>query len=167
MLACNPATAKQQERIFEFLMKRVMKDAKAFFEAIGKESTKEVEAQVRTYLKTQKAGAFQALRSPDLKVLHNGWRNMMSLHRKRSEVCSKKATFGKKIVFTNLFSLRTLQYGHSPTVFFRVVTLPGGHDPAYGSTPVTTRTDQRAFSISPIHYLSVDMISGPLNFRCR
>jgi transposase len=102
ILTYNPATAKRQERIFEFHMKRVMKEAKAFFEMIAKEPTKEVEAQMRTFLKTQKVGSSQALRFHDFKVWHNGWKNMFSLQRKRSEVRAKKATFGKKIVFTNI-----------------------------------------------------------------
>jgi transposase len=102
ILTYNPATAKRQERIFEFQMKRVMKEAKAFFETIAKEPTKEAEAQMRTFLKTQKVGASQALRFHDFKVWHNGWKNMFSLQRKRSEVRTKKATFGKKIVFTNI-----------------------------------------------------------------
>jgi transposase len=107
ILTYNPATAKRQERIFEFQMKRVMKEAKAYFETIAKEPTKEVEAQIRTYLKTQKVSASRALRFYDCKVWHNGWRNMMSLQRKRSEVRSKRATFGKKIVFTNLMGATT------------------------------------------------------------
>ncbi len=102
ILTYNPATAKRQERIFEFHMKRVMKEAKAFFEMIAKEPTKEVEAQMRTFLKTQKVGSSQALRFHDFRVWHNGWKNMFSLQRKRSEVRAKKATFGKKIVFTNI-----------------------------------------------------------------
>ena len=102
ILTYHPATAKRQERIFEFQMKRVMKEAKAFFETIAKEPTKEVEAQMRTFLKTQKVGASQALRFHDFKVWHNGWKNLFSLQRKRSEVRTKKAAFGKKIVFTNI-----------------------------------------------------------------
>lgn len=102
ILTYHPATAKRQERIFEFQMKRLMKEAKAFFETIAKEPTQEVEAQMRTFLKTQKVGASQALRFHDFKVWHNGWKNMFSLQRKRSEVRAKKATFGKKIVFTNI-----------------------------------------------------------------
>ncbi|MFQ5903905.1 MAG: IS1634 family transposase [Candidatus Binatia bacterium] len=102
VLTYHGATAKRQEKIFEFQMKRVMKEAKAFFETIAQESTAEAQAQMRAYLKTQKVGASQALRYYDFKVWHNGWKNMFSLRRKRSEVDRKKATFGKKIVFTSL-----------------------------------------------------------------
>src|SRR5271157_4728829 len=62
---------------------------------------------MRTYLKTPKVSASQALRFHDLKVWNNGCRNIMSLQRKRSEVVSKKAAFGKKIVFTNLMDVTT------------------------------------------------------------
>jgi transposase len=102
ILTYNPATAKRQEKIFEFQMKRVMKEANAFFGTIFKEPTEEIEAQMRGYLKSQKVGTSRALRYYDFKVWHNGWRNMFSLRRKRSEVKAKKATFGKKIVFTSL-----------------------------------------------------------------
>jgi transposase len=102
VLTYNPATAKRQERIFEFQMNRAMKEAKAFFETIAKEPTGEVEAQMRAYLKTHQVGTSRALRYYDFKVGHNGWRNMFSMRRKRSEVAAKKAAFGKKIVFTSL-----------------------------------------------------------------
>jgi len=52
VLTYNAATARRQERIFEFQMKRAMKEAKAFFETIANEPTREVEAQMRAYLKT-------------------------------------------------------------------------------------------------------------------
>ena len=102
VLTYNPATAKRQERIFEFQMARAMKEAKAFFETIAGEPTKEVEAQMRAYLKTHPVGTSRALRYYEFKVWHNGWRNMFSMKRKRSEVSAKKAAFGKKIVFTSL-----------------------------------------------------------------
>ena len=102
VLTYHPATAKRQERIFEFQMARIMKETKAFFETIAQEPTKEVEAQVRAYLKTHLVGTSRALRYYQFKVWHNGWRNMFNMRRKRGEVASKKAAFGKKIVFTSL-----------------------------------------------------------------
>ena len=102
VLTYNPATAKRQERIFEFQMARAMREAKAFFETIAGEPTKEVEAQMRAWLKTHQVGTSMALRYYQFKVWHNGWRNMISMKRKRSEVSAKKAAFGKKIVFTSL-----------------------------------------------------------------
>ena len=42
------------------------------------------------------------MRYYQFKVWHNGWRNMFNMRRKRGEVASKKAAFGKKIVFTSL-----------------------------------------------------------------
>ena len=107
VLTYNPATAKRQERIFEFQMNRAMRQAKAFFETIAKEPTQEVEAQMRAYLKTHMVGTSRALRYYDFKVWHNGWRNMFSMKRKRAEVAAKKAAFGKKIVFTSLKSAPT------------------------------------------------------------
>jgi transposase len=102
VLTYNPATAKRQERIFEFQMARAMKEAKAFFETIAEEPTKEVEAQMRAYLKTHQVSTSRALRYYEFKVWHNGWRNMFSIRRKRGEVTQKRAAFGKKIVFTSL-----------------------------------------------------------------
>lgn len=102
LLTHNPATAKRQERIFEFQMKRAMKEAKAFFETIEREPTKEVESQMRAYLKTHQVGTSRVLRFYEFKVWHNGWKNMFSMRRNRSEVAAKKAAFGKKIVFTSL-----------------------------------------------------------------
>ena len=102
VLTYNPATAKRQERIFEFQMARAIKEAKAFFETIAEEPTKEVEAQMRAYLKTHQAGTSRTLRYYEFKVWHNGWRNMFSIRRKRGEVAQKRAAFGKKIVFTSL-----------------------------------------------------------------
>jgi transposase len=107
VLTYNPATARRQERIFELHMKRAMKEAKAFFESIAKESTEEVEAQMRAYLKTHPVGASRAIRYYDFKVWHNGWRNMFSMKRKASEVAAKKAAFGKKSVFTSLMDAST------------------------------------------------------------
>lgn len=102
VLTYNPKTAKRQERIFDSQMRRVMKDAKAYFETIAKEPAAQVEPQMRTYLKTQKVGSSRAIRFYDFKVWHNGWKNIFSLTRKRSEVRAKKAAFGKKIVFTSM-----------------------------------------------------------------
>lgn len=102
VLTYNPATARRQERIFEFQMNRAKKEAKDFFEAVAKEPTLEVEAQMRAYLKTHFVGTSRALRYYEFKVWNNGWRNMFSIRRKRSEVAAKKAAFGKKIVFTSL-----------------------------------------------------------------
>ena len=102
VLTYNPATARRQERIFEFQMKRAMREARAFFETIAKEPTREVEAQMRAYLKTHPVGTSRAIRYYEFKVWHNGWRNMFSMKRKRTQVAAKKAAFGKKIVFTSL-----------------------------------------------------------------
>jgi len=102
VLTYNPATAKRQEKIFESHMKRAMKEAKAFFETVSKEPTAEVEAQMRAWLKTHPVGTSRALRYYRFKVWHNGWRNMFSMTRKRTEVAVKKAAFGKKVVFTGL-----------------------------------------------------------------
>lgn len=102
LLTYHAATAKRQEKIFEFQMKRVMREAKAFFEKIDNEPTQEVEAQIRGYLKTHKVGSSQALRFYHFKVWHNGWRNLFRMKRKRSQVARKKAAFGKKIVFSSL-----------------------------------------------------------------
>ena len=102
VLTYNPATAKRKDRIFEFQMARTMKEAKAFFKTIAQEPAKEVEAQMRAYLKTHQVGTSRALRYYEFKVWHNGWRNMFTMRRKRGEVAAKRASFGKKIVFTSL-----------------------------------------------------------------
>ncbi|MGC9967645.1 MAG: hypothetical protein ABSE08_19800 [Syntrophobacteraceae bacterium] len=52
-------------------MKRVMKEAKAYFETVAKEPAKKVDAQGRTYLKTPTVGSSQALQFYDSKVWYN------------------------------------------------------------------------------------------------
>ncbi len=107
VITYHEGTAGRQEKSFEAQMGRAMKEAKAYFATIAKEPTKEVKVRMETFLKTQKIGSSQALRFYDLKVTHNGWVNRLSLRRKRSEVSLKKASFGKKILFTNLHSAAT------------------------------------------------------------
>lgn len=102
VITYHEATAIRQDRRFEGQMKRVMKEAKAYFETVAKEPTSQVQARMETFLKTQKVGTSQALRFYQCQVYHNGWVNRLTLTRKRSEVSLKKASFGKKVLFTNL-----------------------------------------------------------------
>ncbi len=104
VITYNENLAKRQEKIFEDQMKKVMREAKQFFETIMDGPTKQVEAQMETFLKSRKIGTSQALRYYSVKVWHNGWINKIQIRRKSYEVKRKKATFGKTILFTNLHS---------------------------------------------------------------
>jgi len=102
VITYNESLAKRQEHKFEHQMKKVMKEAKQFFETIMDEPTELVEAQMKAFLKSKKIGTSQALRFYSVKVWHNGWINKIQIRRKPYEVKRKKATFGKTILFTNL-----------------------------------------------------------------
>lgn len=113
VITYQEATARRQHRLFERQMKRVMKEAKAYFETIAHEPLPEIRAHMETFLKTSKIGTSQAGRFYEFRVWHNGWVNRFSVRRKRPQVALKKASFGKKIVFTTLHQAPTaaiLQY---------------------------------------------------------
>jgi len=101
------ATARRHQAAFESRMKRVMKEAKAYFETIASEPISQVRAHMETFLRTHKVGTSQAVRFYECHVWHNGWVNKMSLRRRRAEVALKKASFGKKILFTTLADAST------------------------------------------------------------
>jgi transposase len=102
LITYNPARAAREEKAFEKKMQHISKEARAYFEKVAGESTREAHAHMETFLRTQKVGTSQALRFFDLTVSHNGWCNRLQLRRKRSEVQLKKASFGKKILFTSI-----------------------------------------------------------------
>ena len=107
VLTYHEPTAKFQQQGFEAQMQRVMKAAKEFFQSIAKDPTDQAKAKMETFLKTHKVGTSRALRYYDFELHHNGWVNVFHLRRKRSEVALKKASFGKKILFTNLHEAST------------------------------------------------------------
>jgi transposase len=98
----HEATARRQHQRFEAQMKRVMTEAKAYFDTIAQKPISEIRAHMETFLRTAQAGRFYELR-----VWHNGWVNRLSLRRNRREVALKKASFGKKILFTTLHTAPT------------------------------------------------------------
>lgn len=102
VITYHEATARRHERRFEAQMKRVMKEAKAYFETIADQPLSQIRAHMETFLKASKIGSSQALRFYEFDVWHNGWVNKLSLRRRRSQVALKKASFGKKIIFTTL-----------------------------------------------------------------
>ena len=107
VITYHEPTYQRKVKAFEAQMKKVMKEAKEYFETIADEPTDEVRAKMETFLKLKKIGTSQALRFYNFKVTHNGWVNRFSLRRKRSEVAFKKACFGKRLLFTSMKNLPT------------------------------------------------------------
>jgi transposase len=107
VITYHEATARRQHQRFEQQMKRVMAEAKAYFDTIAQQPLPEIRAHMETFLRTAKIGTSQAGRFYALRVWHNGWVNRLSLRRHRREVALKKASFGKKLLFTTLHEAPT------------------------------------------------------------
>ena len=90
VITYHEPTYRRQLKAFESQMKKIMKEAKEYFDTIANEPTEEVRAKMETFLKLKKIGTSQALRYYNFKVTHNGWVNRLSLRQKDSLYQLKK-----------------------------------------------------------------------------